>query len=414
MIVIVLLLQIEIVFNIIVLASGECGMYLAPSKIPNAGRGIIAGSNFLDMQVIEEGPTLPIKSHIVHASQLYHYVYDTGNDGYDMVIFGPSSLYNHHSNRTVHYYWSDEPVSDPTINILPYANLTGSTFSTLTNITVGEEMLNYYGDDWFNRFQSSPSDDNNTLLKNQHPDKINITDLNTYGHCLTDVKIKESSLKGAGKGLFSERNFTIGEIVTISPVLSIPRHVAELSTNDSIFMNYLIESTTSDMLLFPINYGALINHNSVPNVRISWYDWGPAEAAFTYTNSTTNATNNNTNNNTLTDTTNTIKTFALKDKLSMTITELSEAHFAQLDIAYIATTTITQGEEIFLDYGVLWEYAWEIYTEKMKLWVETETNEQNDWSNIPIFRSTIQAPEGLYQEHWRRDSAIMQEKCPFH
>ena len=116
------------------LAASKCGLYLIPSTIQNAGRGIAAGISYESEFEIESNPTLPIPKTLTRQTQLTHYVYGTGNDRYDMMMIGPASIYNHHEQRTVYYTWKDHNVSDPSLLLTPHANFTHTVFRTSRKI----------------------------------------------------------------------------------------------------------------------------------------------------------------------------------------------------------------------------------------------------------------------------------------
>jgi hypothetical protein len=217
---------------------------------------------------------------------------------------------------------------------------------------------------------------------------MSLPDLADYGHCLTDVRIGTSTVEGAGKGLFAARDFTAGEVVTISPVLTLPKRVVDDSAADSVLMNYCFSSPDSDLVIFPVNYGLMINHASgtnKANVAVDWYDWSPAVQTLSakYHNSSGTV----------------LQPLKLADKLAMSAQELFTADFAQLDIAYRATRAIRQGEELFLDYGGAWQEAWEQYSANLPV-AGSVNSDAGKVRKVPIIRRYVGVPSGLYQQHW--------------
>jgi hypothetical protein len=369
-------------------------MYLVPSRIPNAGRGVVAGTFFMKEDFIEECVTLQVPKPTTYATQLMHYVYGSNHDDYSMVMFGPSSLFNHHANRTVYYTWTDSEVNDASVVILPYANMTGSTFRCSMDIQRGEELLNFYGDDWFQRFDADSSDTTNEIILQQ---TIADEDLEEFGHCLTNVIVGASQIGGAGRGLFAARDFAAGDIVTVSPVLALDKSIVDASASQCVLINYCLAAPGSELVLFPLNYAAMINHHSEANVEIRWYDWSEAEIALAAKYNAPSAPEEETP-----------PALRLEEKLRMTVRELTQAHFAQLDIAYVATRTISAGEEIFVDYGPRWQAAWESYAEEMAHWEQQEDG--GGMELMPSFRHYMEIPADMYADHWYQHESPQQ--CP--
>ena len=397
-----------------------CGLYLAPSVIPEAGRGVISGRAYDEGHILEDQvPTLKMSTEISGACQLNNYVFSSNDESYSMIIFGPGSLYNHQSLQTIQHYWQDHDVMDPAeISLSPYSDYTRNYFQMLKSVEFGEEIFEYYGDDWFDRFvedevnsdgqngngddirtpsdnidtQRATNDDHSTAnAANQAvgksgtivaasnastwvlPDAERL--LNEIGHCLTDVKIAPSTILDAGNGLFARKRFEVGEIVTISPVLTLPRSVLELSYYDSMLMNYCIEGNEhSDIILLPLNYAPMINHNSFgpSNVRMEWYDWP------TFSNTTSYPASAKLSNNGahmasqqensaahISDEGKTLISNSLlrtSEKLELlSVEELLESSYAPLDLAFVAVRPIEVDEEIFLDYGAAWQMGWDEY-----------------------------------------------------
>eukprot|EP01034_Spumella_vulgaris_P026292 gene26292-32854_t len=249
-------------------------------------------------------------------------------------------------------------------------------------------------------------DDDN--VENQSNNSVSLTDLEQYGHCLSDVSVGPSRISLAGKGLFARKAFKKGEVVTISPVLTLRREM-------------------SDVTLFPLTNAAFINHafDHTENLRMTWYDWSSLNATGSYFEhlSGDNALN-------------------LTSKLSQLPSELFKAPFAYFDLAYYATRDIHPGEELTVNYGKEWEEKWREYVVNSGLSDVNSSNNFNgvnrkmhrDWSandedtcnsgdndgsgeesctknsndadsdEVPPvqFREYMEAPEGMFPEHWMR------------
>jgi hypothetical protein len=241
--------------------------------------------------------------------------------------------------------------------------------------------------------------------------RMETEDMEQYGHCLTDVRIAASSLAGAGNGLFAERDFQAGEVVTISPVLSLPRSVVDDSVSDSVLKNYCFASPDSDVILFPLNYGPMINHNTSgeANVQIDWYDWSPIVAAMDAKYHPAKGADSSSGEKK-----GASYSLNLADKLRMSAQELFSAPFAQLDLAYRAARPIARGEELFLDYGAHWHAAWAQYSSDMSLWEQGQAHallqssvESEKRGVKPAFRHYMSAPAELYPSHWISSANII-------
>ena len=371
----------------------KCGLYLVPSTIPGAGRGVVAGTEFQVGENIELIPTLAVSLQTMEACQLKNYGFGSGHENFALIIFGPGNIYNHRDLHTLQRYWgSDDDFGNPLELPYAYSDFTKILYRVRSNIKVGEEMFESYGGDWFVRFKDGPSSD--VTEARQEAKVMSMETMEQYGHCLTNVEVKDSTIAGAGSGLFAVKSFEAGEVVTISPVLSLPRRVVDESVSSSVLMNYCFAADDSDHILFPLNYGPLINHNTSgqANVKIVWYDWSPAVEALMsrYPSDTSYAQ--------------THRNLGLQDKLKMTPKELFNAPFAQLDVAYVALRPIAPGEELLLDYGAAWQAAWTEFTARKAEWNAIHAQKSGDAAE-PTFRHYITVPDGLYPEHWKRAEA---------
>jgi hypothetical protein len=386
----------------------HCGMFLVPSTIPGAGRGVVAGRLFRADEWIEDAPTIVVSHYASEHSQLKNYVFGSGDTNFPLIIFGPGNIYNHRKPHTLGRFGRAEEVEKaPSQNPLPYTDSCAVLYQTLAAIGTGDEMYETYGDHWFNRFAEKKADTDAEGAAQAPRDvteakvaaqRMNNTDMLQHGICLTDTAVRTSTLSHAGRGLFAARAFAAGEVVTVSPVLALPKAVVDQSMHDNtVLMNYCFASPDSDLVLFPLNYGPLINHaaGEGANAAVGWYDWSPAVAALSakYHPDTLGAAQD----------------LKLADKLKKSAQELYSADFAPLDIAYRATRPIQAGEELFFDYGTAWQEAWAAYHEVFTQWLNQQLHTGVSMEEAlassdpakPQFRAYLNAPEGLYQPHWR-------------
>ena len=90
-------------------------------------------------------------------------------------------------------------------------------------------------------------------------DEENLTPLNN------GVLPGKSNLDGAGTGVFATKDFNIGDIVEITPILPIPiKDTADNILNDYVFM---YDGSNHGMAL---GYGGVYNHQNKPNIDYSY------------------------------------------------------------------------------------------------------------------------------------------------
>lgn len=341
----------------------KCDVYLAPSLIPGAGRGIFAGKSYAQGDFFDKVSSITILRKNGVRWPLHNYVYGSNDNKYSMALFGTAMMFNHGDSKNVDHYWDAWPViSISEQKKEPYTIYTTVTYTTTRDIEIGDEIYTSYGDkEWFNT-RGIAYDHRSTEAATKS--KYTAEDLALHGHCMSDVFVDESTIPLAGKGLFTKRSFKKGEIISISPVLVLPKHA--VAADEGVLLNYCIASTSSDVALFPIGLIALANHGgSDSNVAITWFAWDDEER--------------------------------FSEKLKQKPDELLKAHFAQIDIAITATRDIAVGEELLLFYGEPWESSYVEHLDRLDEWVEE--GEADD--KKPQFRAPIEAPEGLFPKWWR-------------
>jgi hypothetical protein len=213
----------------------------------------------------------------------------------------------------------------------------------------------------------------------QHNATRSIEWLQEHGVCIDNLFVGTSTIPQAGKGTFVKKRLAKGEVITTSPVLYVANKTlldmyhltlseTEVLQRDQgikegtqLLLNYCFGHGTTSALLCP--YGStinLINHNqSMANVRIEWASDGIANHNSKY--------------------------------LNKSIEALRYSHVPRLAFSYVATKDIDDGEELFLNYGDLWEKAW--------------ANHQAFWAPEENFRNYVSA------KHWNEEmiSSVLQE-----
>jgi len=188
-----------------------------------------------------------------------------------------------------------------------------------------------------------------------------------HGRCIDSIHAQKSTLPHAGRGAFAKRLIRKGETVVpvpflhiynkdtfnIYPVIKHHDNKLERSTKEKLikkkiigkqlFLNYCFGHDDSMLLLCPTTHAALINHKSLrqaekdeecndgPNAHYRW-----ADDALT------------------------------KEWLNLSLNELKGKTGRGLTMDIIATRDIMPGEEIFIDYGMEWEKAWNEHVAKWK------------------------------------------------
>jgi hypothetical protein len=185
----------------------------------------------------------------------------------------------------------------------------------------------------------------------------------------------DSELPFAGKGVFAERRFKEGEIVTISPALAMPRFsIAELGES-SLLQNYCITEDRSAVCLLPIGAAGMINHHENPNAIMEWYEW-PSLA-----------------------------TGKIKEQLALNMTEILSKPYTELYLGYRALRNISQGEELTINYGRAWTNDWSQYLTHLVHFLELKFKGSSEVDvsslHLPLFRSFIQPPAGMkFPSQW--------------
>eukprot|EP01039_Chlorochromonas_danica_P011088 gene11088-12351_t len=339
-----------------------CEVYLAPSLIPDAGRGVFAGRSLPRKTVLDHSVNIPVLDRDIADSQLDNYVFSTGIEGYSMLALGLGSLFNHNDTETVVHNWMDDEVADPArVASQPQSTFSRSIFSLGTESVPGQELFISYGDDWLEGrgLNNSQLPGASTLCREEQW-------LQARGRCLTEVVAQPSTLPHGGVGLFARRDFEPGEVVAVSPVLVMSMEVLSKTKLSSVLWNYCIgQPSRFPIALLPIARAALINHHSeLANVMMEW-DGEPPTAS---------------------------------------VEQLLAAPFAPLTLAYRATRLIRHGEEILLDYGSAWIETWQRWNRCNSLAGEDDLGLGNDHHHLhcsdPIFREMILPPKDLFPMQW--------------
>jgi hypothetical protein len=88
------------------------------------------------------------------------------------------------------------------------------------------------------------------------------------GRC-GDVYIAESSIAGAGRGVFAGRTFLVNEVVIDANFIVMPSGLSHLGTQ---LENYIFETGFEDHDMLALSYASILNHAEDPNVEHYWND----------------------------------------------------------------------------------------------------------------------------------------------
>lgn len=317
----------------------SCDLYLINSKIPNSGKGIVFGNNSKQRgQILTSVYTIEVPYAIVESWSLSNYVFSY-EPSTCIIAFGEGMLFNHMKKEkaSLTYHWN-------------ISNTNYLDFYTQHSVLLGEELFISYGTNWFESRGLDFVDD----VGEAFADNIYHTDeeLTKNGHCLSDIYVTmitsnnshiERDSEVANVGVFSNRYFEVGEVVSLSPVLLASKsdliEAIKINPTGEPLLHRCIGHPDSDVLLLPLGRAALLRRSgSTPNVRINW----------NYTDAELN------------------------------LDSLWNLPYAPLELQYIAIKLIHPSEELFLDIG----HAHEASQETIK-------------------ESILIAPDNLFPQSWR-------------
>ena len=205
--------------------------------------------------------------------------------------------------------------------------------------------------------------------------QVTVPWLRENGVCLDNIQVSTSTVPQAGRGAFASRPLKEGAIVAPIPVYQMLYDTMAMRDErpDQLLLNYCFGHSRSSLLLCPYAGGApFVNHASgdAANVRLEWSSKLDSEHATLSISSPTDS--------------------------------IMENSDARLVLQFTATRDIAQGDEIFFDYGDMWEKAWKEHIEN---W-EAEDDEEDyksasEWNamNLPQIKTTEERKEDPYPEN---------------
>jgi hypothetical protein len=201
----------------------------------------------------------------------------------------------------VDYSFEEDPVSLPRqVQHSPYSTHTSFLVHSIADTPAGGEVFTNYGKQWF----KDRNIKRNKATSTHAASTYSLDELTLKGVCMSDIYVAESSIPFAGKGVFANKQFRRGDVVSVSPVLVLPRHVMEAAGDHSVLLNYCITAPTiltptatittttttttttdgdtsshassSDVALLPLSQAGMMNHGvkgeevGTANVALDW------------------------------------------------------------------------------------------------------------------------------------------------
>ena len=162
--------------------------------------------------------------------------------------------------------------------------------------------------------------------------------LEENGLCLDNIRAEPSLLRQTGRGAFATRTLQKGEVIAPLSLLHMDSNRLRMfddfgedyqEINKQLIVNYCYGHKDSTLLLFP--YSPIVNFvnnnkdKTQVNAKVRWSTSG----------------------------------HHAKDWESLTVAEVLEMKQAGLMLEFVASRDIEMGEEIYIDYGSVWDDAWD-------------------------------------------------------
>lgn len=225
-------------------------------------------------------------------------------------------------------------------------------FDLIRSINTGpfeSRQLNAFPPTWKQAKDAIEVDDLASWQQPQHTRSVDW--LKENGRCIDHIRPGKSTI--AGRGAFATRFLPKQVIITTSPLHHFPHNrvmnlfnislyerdwirVIDEVVGQQLLVNYCFGHNESTLLLCPYGSGVnYINHSREPNVRIQWATtFQAAHVHEVVTNGT-------------------VGNFSNKKPL--------------VAFDYVAIRDIEEGEELFIDYGDLWQEAWDNHKRNYKV-----------------------------------------------
>jgi hypothetical protein len=336
-----------------------CELYLAPSLVRGTGIGVFSGVDVSANVKLDTVSTVLFENLLMQELSLLKFAYGSDIPEYSACAMGSLMMMNHREIPNIQRGWSSaEPSvinSARTIFTHPYTTSRSFDLVSTTKISAGEEIFsNYGGRYWFDQRHVTYNPQVNTLNPKF---KYKLHDLKTVGHCLSNIKVNQSGIPMAGRGVYAGRRFAKGELVSISPVMFMPKRQVMREETSSLLLNYCLASDDADLLALPFGTAGMCNHGGRhdSSLEMRWYQWPSSTSSSAFSGMFE----------------------------GLTAERLLNASDAPLYLGYYATRSIAQGEELTVDYGTRWEEEWLAYLEVLERWMDANEDKLLAAGRVP-------------------------------
>jgi len=227
------------------------------------------------------------------------------------------------------------------------------TYIAVRDIAAGEELTVFCDDDsydggayYLTKFEGLQNDDRVTCLDQ------NIRVGSATKKTSEETAENNNKEDPMGLGLIAKKDLSKGEQIISSPLVPIHRKVLDIIDDEEVndkqlMLNYVFGHSDSDLLLLP--YGPMvnfINHRSKSdggaNAEIRWHHlnekWASSEKVMT---------------------TDQMMEYHDTRLFDLAGEVVAETHGRGLVMDIVAIKEISEGEEVYLDYGDAWQAAWD-------------------------------------------------------
>lgn len=313
----------------------ECRFYLAESALLKAGLGV-----FTAVDIAKGGETGPMPDICIYVANApkgtqidshswqdwrFHGAFDGQNPR--AMCEGVTTLYNNINNvftstpQTVHNFihtnaglWRNKHPGAGSIT-----HYFGIVSEASRHVNAGSEIT--IGGD------NNSKDPSQEDIRRDAPQRSPAW-LRKHGMCIDNIRIRSATDQNMGRGAFASYMLKQGSTVAPAPLQSFNRSVFDNREPEELIVNYSFQPKgMDDILLFPYGQGVgLINHSSKnTNVALRW----------------------------------STSTMNHLQWLDLPLDQFWKVTYqGGLILEVFALRDITEGEELFLDYGKDWETAW--------------------------------------------------------
>lgn len=300
--------------NASAVVGSDCSLYLDHSSIPGAGFGVFTAVDLEAGDVVDTGTPVPIRVGSVFGTQLHNFAF-AADYGPSTLCLGSAMMHNHGDDPNVELRWNYSNPNDASTDPTQAAQTVAFTVAKRGIPARSELLISYGSNSWFQSRHITRTLD--MELRGNNP-----VEPSEDHFCLSNVYTSESTIPLAGRGLFTKANVLTGQIITISPVLFLPKKRYLRSD----LAKYLVSESDEELAVLPIGSGAIINHGGVgSNAVFCWYNIKSKKAC--------------------------VDRPDFLHGGEKTKNDLIKSSTADYYIAYVASRAITADDEITLNYG---------------------------------------------------------------